>query len=186
MIIAGNEKLDWFYVGGHSIGGMIAKEVGRRWPQHIAGVISIEGWTHWRVSREAFNADMTSTLTTEEKKKKQEARQRGAGHWTDEQRGSFAGIWRKWERGVEFLENTTLPVLELYGDRGREPASLEQLFIPDRPNITVVWIKNASHKLPLEEPEKVGSSIMEFITINENGSGNRSIKEGEMPSKILK
>jgi len=89
---------------------------------------------------------MTSTLTPDELKRKKQIRQRAAGHWSDEQRGDFAKIWRKWEKGVEFLENTTLPVLELYGDRGREPASHEQLFIPDRPNITVVWIKNASQK----------------------------------------
>ncbi len=164
MIVADNEKLDRFYVGGHSIGGMIAKEVGRRWPERIKGVISIEGWTHWRVSREAFNADMYSTLTPEEEKKRLEARERGAGHWSDEQRKSFGTIWRKWEKGLDFLQNTPLPVLELYGDRNRKPASREQLYLPDRQNIRLVWIKNASHKLPLEEPEKVAISINEFIT----------------------
>jgi hypothetical protein len=111
---------------------------------------------------------MSSTLTPDELRKKKEIRQRAAGHWSDEQRGDFAKIWRKWEKGVEFLENTNLPVIELYGDRGREPASLDQLFVPDRPNISVVWIKNASHKLPLEEPEKVGNIIMEFIAKIEN------------------
>jgi pimeloyl-ACP methyl ester carboxylesterase len=164
MIVADNEKLDRFYVGGHSIGGMIAKEAGCRWPERINGVISIEGWTHWRVSREAFNADMYSTLTPEEEKKRLESRERGAGHWSDEQRESFGTIWRKWEKGVDFVQNTPLPVLELYGDRNRKPASREQLYLPDRQNIRLVWIKNASHSLPLEEPEKVAVSINEFIT----------------------
>ncbi len=32
MIVADKERVNQFYVGGHSIGGMIAKEVGRCWP----------------------------------------------------------------------------------------------------------------------------------------------------------
>ena len=72
MVVADNEKLESFYVGGHSIGGMIAKEVGRSWPHRIKGVISIEGWTHWRASKDAFNGDMYSTLTLEQNEKKRE------------------------------------------------------------------------------------------------------------------
>jgi pimeloyl-ACP methyl ester carboxylesterase len=170
LIVADKEKLNRFYVGGHSIGGMIAKEVGRRWPERLMGVISIEGWTHWQVSREAFNADMYSTLTPEEKKKRIELRKRGAGHWSKEQRTSFGKIWRKWERGVEFLKHTKLPVLELYGDRGREPASREQLFLAERKNIRLVWIHNASHKIPLEEPGRLAEIINEFITMVGSGT----------------
>lgn len=163
MTVTDAEKLDRFYVGGHSIGGMIAKEVGRVWPQNIAGVISIEGWTHWRVAKEAFNSDMYSTLSKEQDQKRLDSRKRGAGHWTKDQRESFAQIWRKWDKGKEFISTTTLPVLELYGDRGKQKATREQLHLLDRENIILQWINDASHSLPLEEPETVAHAITEFI-----------------------
>ncbi len=163
MVVADNEEPGRFYIGGHSIGGMISKEVGRSWPQRIKGIISIEGWTHWRASRDAFNGDMYSTLTPEQDKKRLEGREMGAGHWNDEQRQDFASIWRKWEKGMEFLQNTNLPVIEIYGDRGRNRPSLEQLYVPDRPNIEVHWINNASHSLPLEKPEEVATTIIQFV-----------------------
>ena len=163
MLVADNEKLGRFYVGGHSIGGMISKEVGRSWPQRVKGVISIEGWTHWQASRDAFNGDMYGTLTPEQQKKRLEGRKIGAGHWTKEQRSNFASIWRKWERGLNFLQNTNLPIIELYGDRGKKRPSQKQLYIPNRPNIEVHWINNASHSLPLERPGEVATIIMELV-----------------------
>ena len=161
--VADAEKLESFYVGGHSIGGMIAKEVGRRWPQQIRGVISVEGWTHWKVAKETFKSNMYSTLTKEQDDKRLEGRKLGTGHWTDEQRHNFAQIWRQWERGEEFMQTTTLSVLELYGDRGRERPTLEQLYIPAKPNFTLRWFKNASHSLPVERPTQVAEAIGEFI-----------------------
>jgi pimeloyl-ACP methyl ester carboxylesterase len=56
-----------------------------------------------------------------------------------------------------------LPVLELYGDRGRERPHREQLYLPNRKNIILHWIEDASHNLPVEEPEKVAKVITEFI-----------------------
>lgn len=169
MRVADNEKLDRFYVGGHSIGGMISKEVGRSWPQRVYGVISIEGWTHWQASRDAFNYDMKSTLTPEQKKKRFKERELAAGHWTKEQRSDFAAIWRKWERGEDFLQNTNLPIIEIYGDRSKKHPSLKQLYIPNRPNIEVHWIHNASHSLPLERPREIAFIITEFIKKIESG-----------------
>ena len=168
MVVANNEKIGSFYIGGHSIGGMISKEVGRYRPQQVKGVISIEGWTHWRASRDAFNGDMNNTLTPDQDKKRLEGREMGTGHWTDEQRSNFASIWRKWEKGMEFLQNTNLPVIEIYGDRGRKRPALEQLYIPDRPNIEVHWIENTSRSLPLEAPEEVAKTIMKFVEKVEN------------------
>ena len=41
------DKLRWksWYVGGHSIGGMVAIELASKRPKEIKGVISIEGWS---------------------------------------------------------------------------------------------------------------------------------------------
>ncbi len=167
LAITDAERLDKFYVGGHSIGGMIAKEVGWQWPQKVEGVISIEGWTHWTVEKNAFGHAKRNTLTKEEEQQRLDGRKRGAGHWSEEQREDFAKIWRKWERGNEFVSTTSIPVLEMYGDRGTQKATREQLQIPDRDNITLLWINNASHSLPLEEPIAVGNAITDFIRQNE-------------------
>jgi len=169
ILVADNEKLGHFYVGGHSIGGMISKEVGHSWPQRVYGVISIEGWTHWQASRDAFNYDMKSTLTPEQKKKRLMGRELATGHWTKEQLSDFAAIWRKWERGEDFLQNTNLPIIEIYGDRSKIHPSLKQLYIPNRPNIEVHWINNASHSLPLEKPREIALVINEFIKKIESG-----------------
>ena len=58
---------------------------------------------------------------------------------------------------------TTLPVLELYGDRGRPQATREQLRIPDRENIQLRWFASASHSLHYERPKLVADAINQFI-----------------------
>ena len=42
------DNLGWksWYVGGHSIGGMVAIELASKRPKEVSGVISIEGWSH--------------------------------------------------------------------------------------------------------------------------------------------
>ena len=59
------DALGWklWYAGGHSIGGMIAIELAGQRPEQVAGVISIEGWTHHHVSREAFSGHNYNTLS---------------------------------------------------------------------------------------------------------------------------
>ena len=161
--IADQENLDRFFVGGHSIGGMIALEVGRRIPGRIAGVISIEGWTHWRVTVDAFNGNMCGTLTPEQEARRLKNRERGAGHWSQAQRDQFAQIYRRWEEGEQFLRDTQLPVLELYGDRGQPRPSLRQLRIPCRDNIDIRWFEGASHCLPLERPAELANVLTAFI-----------------------
>ena len=161
--IADREGLDRFHVGGHSIGGMIALEVGRRIPARIAGVISIEGWTHWRVTSDAFQSDMVGTLTEEQAARRLALREGAAGHWEPEQRQQFAQIYRRWEAGPQFLQETELPVLELYGDRGKPKPSLQQLQIPDRDNIAFQWFEGASHELPLERPVELARVMTTFI-----------------------
>lgn len=155
-----------FYIGGHSIGGMVALEVGRKRPEFVRGIISLEGWTHPEVPREAFANRNYNTLTAHQEAERLVARERAVGHWAKTQREEFAQIWRRWD-GASFLRQTDIPILEVYGDRASDKPTREQLGIPRRDNITLRWIENASHSLPLERPREVARLIMEFIQASE-------------------
>ena len=154
--------LDCCYVGGHSIGGMIALEVGRVQPQKVRGIISMEGWTSHQVLSDAFGGDVSSTLSPRQQARNEALRRRVLGRWTDEQIAEFRTYWKKWD-GYDFLCRTELPILELYGDRGRNRPSLAQLRIPARANIQVQWMAHVSHNLQLECPEAVARACRDFI-----------------------
>ena len=160
--VADRQSLAKFFVGGHSIGGMIALEVARVRPETLAGVISIEGWTNHHAQRDAFQDDTMSTLSDAQLAQREELRQEVLRRWTGQQRAAFAAIWRTWD-GYDVLQRTDLPILELYGDRGRDPATHEQLHIPRRDNIELRWLTGASHALPLECPQEVARLIAELM-----------------------
>ncbi|WP_197442992.1 alpha/beta fold hydrolase [Lignipirellula cremea] len=150
------------YLGGHSIGGMVAIECAGRQPQRLKGVIAIEGWTHNAVLRDAFQGNTEGTLSAAQKSRKLELREPTTKRWTAEQRSSFAQIWTKWN-GKPILEQTSLPVLELWGDRGGERPDRDKMQIPDRPNIRLTWVTGASHFLPLEKPKETAHAVQAFI-----------------------
>jgi len=151
-----------FYVGGHSIGGMIAVEIAGRRPVSVLGAIPIEGWTHHLVAKEAFGGQNDSTLSATHRERIAKLREPVMTRWTQEQRTEFAAIWRQWS-GLEILRRTPVPVLEIWGDRGRSRPSMEQMQIPDRPNIELYWVAGASHYLPLERPDEVAGAINRFV-----------------------
>jgi pimeloyl-ACP methyl ester carboxylesterase len=154
--------VDRCFVGGHSLGGMIALELGQRIPDRVLGVISIEGWTNFQAAEDAFQSDMKSTLSEQQLAEMQEYRTDVLSRWTPEQREMFGGIWRKWD-GAEFLKTTSLPVLELYGDRNKRRSAQELLGIPQRDNIELVWFAGASHSLLVERPAEVAAEINRFV-----------------------
>ncbi len=164
--------LDEFYVGGHSIGGMVSIELLKQRPQAILGAISIEGWTHHRVAKEAFGGTITSTLTPEQEKKRQANRARVLRGLTEQQIKAFASVWRRWD-GSAILEHTKRPVLELWGDRGKNPPSREAMRIPVRDNIELVWLKGASHSLLIERPTEVARRINAFVARVEKKKSSR-------------
>jgi pimeloyl-ACP methyl ester carboxylesterase len=159
-------KLQRFYVGGHSIGGMIAIEIGGRHPKQVKGIIAIEGWTHYSVAKDAFAGQNDQTLTAALRARRDELRKPVTTRWTPEQMKEFGGIWRKWN-GFDLLNQTKMPVLELWGDRNRPHPDRKQMQIPDRPNIELQWIAGASHYLPLERPAETAVAVNAFIRRSE-------------------
>ncbi|MBL8294523.1 MAG: alpha/beta hydrolase, partial [Bryobacterales bacterium] len=150
-----------YYAGGHSLGGMIAIEMAAQRPALIRGVISVEGWTHHTVARDAFGAN-ANVLAPAMREKLTELRKPVMTRWTKEQVTEFGSIWRQWD-GWPALEQMRVPVLELWGDRGVAPASREKMKIPDRANIELAWVTGASHYLPMERPGEVAAAINRFV-----------------------
>jgi len=107
-------KVDLFYASGHSLGGMIALELGQREPDRVQGIVSIEGWTTASAAALAFQGDMKSTLSPAQLDILAAYRKDVLRRWSDEQIKMFGSIWRQWD-GSAFLDATTLPILELYG-----------------------------------------------------------------------
>lgn len=151
-----------FYVGGHSIGGMIAIEIAGRRADTLSGAIAIEGWTHHTVYHDAFGGMPEPELTPTEAKEHEENRARVMNRLTQEQVQAFASVWKRWN-GNPILETTPVPILEIWGDRGRTPPSRAMMKIPDRPTIDLVWIANASHHLLIQRPAEVAEAIALFI-----------------------
>lgn len=159
---ADHARIGKFYVGGHSIGGMIAIEIGGRHRDEVKGIIAIEGWTHYSVARNAFDGQNDLTMSAVQRNRRDELRKPVMSTWTPAQVKEFTGIWRTWN-GFDLLERTPLPVLELWGDRKRPHASREQMQIPERPNIELQWVAGASHFLLLERPGEVADAVNAFI-----------------------
>lgn len=149
-----------FYIGGHSIGGMVAIEIAGRNPRGLKGVIAMEGWTHHLVQTEAFGGDRGPRPA-----KAEALRERIVNTLTEAERKEFATAWRKWD-GSKILAETHLPVLSIWGDRGRERPSRALLRVPERDNIVLHWVKNSGHSVLVEAPEEVARATNRFIETN--------------------
>ena len=158
------DALGWnsWYAGGHSIGDMIAIELAGRRSEQVAGVISLEGWSHHRVLPEAFDGRVYNTLSGTHETERQQARARGLGRLTTGQIHAFRTIWKHWD-GEPILRCLPMPVLEVWGDRNQPVPDHETMRIPQRDTITLHWLAGASHALPLERPKQVADAINQFI-----------------------
>ena len=160
--LANELDLQRFFVGGHSLGGMIAVDMLRFTPRRILGAIAIEGWTHWTVLRDAFRSDTSSTLNDTQQQYLQQVRAKLLDRWEPQLRAEYGTMWKHWD-GWETLEATHIPVLEIWGDRGRPRPSRELMRIPDRKDIQLEWITGASHNLLIEAPERLAQLISGFV-----------------------
>lgn len=163
-------QLEHYYVSGHSIGGMLAVEIVGRAPKGLVGSIPIEGWTHHSVQKNAFGHLPDFPLSPEHAAERQANRERGLARLSEAERQNFGMVWKKWD-GNEALKNTELPVLEIWGNRNMEPVpDRATMQIPERDNIEMAWIPNASHALLVEQPEAVALAINRFIAAHESAA----------------
>jgi len=149
-----------FYVGGHSIGGMITVAIAGRNIPGLSGAIPMEGWTHHTVVQTAFDGEVVGRLTPAQQVRRRADRDRGYAHLSEKQRRAIATIWRRWN-GYECLERSQVPILQIWGDRGKPRPTLQELQIPDRPTIEIAWIPRAARQVSARfyrPDEVIGSS----------------------------
>ena len=160
-------KLEHYYISGHSIGGMLAVEIAGREPAGLAGSLPLEGWTHYSVQKNAFGHLPEFPLSPEHDAERKASRERGLARLSEAERQNFSQVWKNWD-GNEGLKKTRVPVLEIWGDRNLSPVpDRATMQIPDRENIEMAWIHNASHALLVEQPEAVAQAMNAFIRARE-------------------
>ncbi|MBS1824623.1 MAG: alpha/beta fold hydrolase [Acidobacteria bacterium] len=145
-----------YYVGGHSIGGMLTIELMGLRPRQVAGGIAMEGWTHHLVQSEAFGTEAASKRTPQMLEV--------LAQLTESQRKAFGSVWRQWD-GAPVLASTKAPLLSMWGERGRaERPSRALLRVPERENIEVVWMKGSGHGIPRDVPEEAARVANAFVS----------------------
>ncbi|MSU65934.1 MAG: alpha/beta hydrolase [Opitutus sp.] len=135
----------WF-IGGHSLGGMIAIEIAGRKPAGLRGVIALEGWAQARVQREAFPEITPRTEAQRADARAQREERYRTQRWSVEEVAALGQAWIKWTAGEKILGDISYPVLSVWGERGLPVRpGREKLLLPDKPNIALVWIQGADH-----------------------------------------
>ncbi len=154
---------------GHSLGGMVAMEVARREPR-VKALVLLEGWTNLSTARNAFDTGrFYGSLSPTRIKEIQDK----AGITRDR---FIPRVWQSFWTSVRnfnsytFLENAKIPIIEVFGEMGRNESTEENLHIPPNPNIQWKWVQNAGHYLPHECPQEVAAICAScFDVIASNG-----------------
>ena len=163
-----------FFISGRSIGGMITVEIAGRNVRGLRGAIPIEGWTHHSVVQKAFAGVVTAGLSPEQQVRRDRDRARGRGHLNSGQLSAIGSIWQRWN-GAASLERSQVPILHIWGDRGRPRPDRAALQIPDRPQIEIAWIREASHAVILQAPEAVAAAIAAFMAHHAEGAEDADV-----------
>ena len=152
-----------YFISGHSIGGMIAVEIaGRPDLPGLLGAIPMEGWTHHTVAKNAFGGVVTTGLTPSQAARRQANRDRAQAHLTPQQKKAIVSIWRRWN-GTKALQQSTIPILHIWGDRNRPRPDRKALQIPTRKSIELAWVPGSSHSLLIQAPAETAGLIENFI-----------------------
>lgn len=147
---------------GHSLGGIVAMEVAKR-SSCVAGLVLLEGWTSLSSAGNAFDPGrFYGSLSQTERTSIQQK--------TEKTRNRFRpNVWESFWTSVQdfdayvYLEQSGIPIYEVFGEMGRNELTKQKLRIPPNPNIEVIWVLNAGHYLPHECPAEVVEICTNFV-----------------------
>ena len=169
MEIVHHLDLHSWYIGGHSLGGMIAIEIAGRRPEELHGVVTLEGWPHYTVEAEAFppkdkHLDLNGVKNWREV-------HRETQRWTVAEQQRLVSIWKEWTPGKSILAGTRYPVLTIWGDRNMKTRpGRKVLGLPDSRNVEVKWVPGSDHYglVSAQFSGEIATFINEFIAKVEN------------------
>lgn len=179
-------KLTNWYISGHSLGGMTAIEIAGRKPAGLRGVITLEGWVHFRAAQLAFSGLPGATQQQKAEAQQQKDARRVSQRWTSEEYDLLVGMWRIWNHGEKIIRETEFPFLTLWGDRdlvvrpGRE-----KLLLPDRGNVQIGWIAGSGHYITApRHAGEVAARINRFVHEVESAHGLKSGDASRLQNEI--
>ncbi len=156
--LANHLNLHELVIVGHSLGGMVAMEVARR-SSCVSGLVLLEGWTSLSAAGSAFDTgrfygSLSQAMIAQIQRKAEATRDRF-------QAEIWHGFWESVKNfdAYAYLQHTRVPILEVFGDMGRNDLTEAKLRIPSNPHIRWVWVPNAGHYLPHECPTKVAKVV---------------------------
>jgi pimeloyl-ACP methyl ester carboxylesterase len=161
LLLADHINVESLLLVGHSLGGMVALEAASQ-SSRIVGLVLLEGWTSLSAAS-AFDEDRSYGGLSQKRidsilTKSQLTRDRfDSENWT--------AFWETVSAfdSYEYLKQTTIPVVETYGESGRNEETKAGLRIPSNPMIETIWIPNAGHYLPHERPQEVAAACVRGV-----------------------
>ncbi len=155
-----------WYIGGHSLGGMIALEIAGRRPPGLRAAIALEGWVHSRVAQSFPTVRRTEAQQADARAQREERYR--SQRWSAEEFASVGKTWTAWTRGEAIVHDLELPLLSVWGDRGvpaSERLGRDRLLLPEKKNIELHWIPGSDHYITDAPFSKaVGAAIARFLS----------------------
>jgi pimeloyl-ACP methyl ester carboxylesterase len=148
-------------LAGHSLGGMAAMGVAARSPR-VAGCVLLEGWTSLVAARAfpkgRYHGGLSEQIVRQITDKSRRTTERFSG-------AAWSRFWESVEAfdGSDFLRETQIPVVAVFGGMGSDGVGRERLLLPDRPNISLRWAPGCGHYLPQEAPDLVAEICAEAV-----------------------
>lgn len=153
---------------GHSLGGMVAMEVAKR-SNLISSIVLLEGWTNLLSAGSAFNSDrFYGSLPQSEITKIQQKSEGTRSRFNADVWNSFWSSVKHFD-GYDYLQQTHIPIFEVFGEMGRTESTEQKLNIPKKSNIKLIWLPSVRHYLPHECPMKVAeicNKVLETVQSN--------------------
>jgi len=133
---------------------MVAMCVARGYA-NVGGLVLLEGWTVLGCSSDAFEAGrMYGQLPQPETQRIRELSEFIKSRFDQALWHQFWTSVQNFD-GREFLNQTDLPIWQVYGAMGKKANAPKHLLVPDRENIGFVWIEGSGHYLPHECPDEI-------------------------------
>ena len=132
--------IDRFFIGGHSIGGMIATEMLDHAGDRLEGVISCEGWVHHSVEQDTFLGRKNETLSEHHLAYKHYGTVPAPPGPMRNRR--MLKIWKKWGKRVKTFRRNESPRFGNMGRPRHAPTGQKSPLLPPHDNITLIWLPN--------------------------------------------